>query len=106
MTFTLGDSRVYVIDRDCVSRVSVVRSHGEDLTCSTMTIGAETDAMLEINDRTEGKTYFLCTDGCWRELFIKDADGKTAFSKLNLHNIADYLESKTISDDCSFLMIT
>ena len=105
MTFVLGDSRIYSISGQNIDVMNPVRSYGHGITCTTMTDRCESDARLEISIPGKYSEYMLCTDGCWKNLFFTDEKNRLNMRESSTGKAAEYLKSRAIDDDCSFLLI-
>lgn len=103
LTFSLGDSRIYRIRDDEVEHINQTVAHDHNRVCSTVSFGAQREAVLESFIMTEGDRFLLCTDGMWK---MAEAEGLLVLlcSSCDGGVLVDRLMQCKIKDDCSFLL--
>lgn len=107
-TFNLGDSCCYLImnNESEIKRLDTSKSYCP-IPVSSMTKGAEKEAVVSFFDETEFDCVFLCTDGFWR---IMESGGKNksrlkaALREQDISFLTEYIEKNGNDDDCSFLL--
>lgn len=100
ITFTLGDSRIYLVNgKNTVLCTDTASIREDNLTNTTMTVNAYYDVSVTFEVFTEGGSVLLCTDGVWRntsELLTDMTECAT---------LADHLDNALIADDSTFLYV-
>lgn len=103
LMFSLGDSRIYLIEDGRAEYVNQTLSHGKNRVCSTISFEAEWEASVEKIELDFDASFLLCTDGMWKTAEKKNLP-ELLHSTGSGTNLMKYLETEEIVDDCSFLL--
>lgn len=104
LIFSLGDSRIYRIANGKAEYINRTLVHGHNKVCSTISYGAQNEAVLHIFNAAADDSFLLCTDGMWK---IAEADGllNQTIELFDGEDLAKKLDRCETRDDCSFLLV-
>lgn len=105
MTFVLGDSLIYLIDKGNITLVTLPDLPGGSTTYATTTKDVVDVINIKIFKAQDDSRFLLATDGAWETFYLNGVLSEKLQQAAKENTIIEYLEKQICYDDCSIAIM-